>query len=115
MAAKMRGLPRSVVAGGVLLLMPPAVQATDEPLPICEIQSNTFDGDMSWYDLLTVDCLGGIVVGKFAGFRDRVIVWDPAPDPACGGVWRGIQVKDWNGGFFNNVALGDHVRIYNVF
>jgi len=98
---------------GILLLWPfmvPSV-ATGAWMTIEQIQSNTVDGDASVYDRQLLNCLGGVVTSKFAGWRPRVILWDP--DASDG--WGAVQVKDWTvGDLFNQVQPGDWVRLANV-
>ena len=96
----------SLVTGLVLV-----AQAANEPLTVYEIQSNTFDGDASAYQGQVIDCTGGIVVGKFAGTRPRIVLQDPAyPDG-----WGGIQVKDWTlSDLYDHVQIGDWVTLTNV-
>ncbi len=64
---------------------------TPQALSVYELQSNTSDGDGSVYDGQVVDCVGGIVVGKYDGGKPRVMLQDPANPTG----WGGIQVKDW--------------------
>jgi len=103
---------RVLTITSLVLAMLPASRATGQSLSICEIQSETVDGDVSVYDGDIINCDGGICVGKYAGYRPRIILHDPEqPDE-----WGGIQVKDWtNGDLFDNVELGDLVTLTNVY
>ncbi len=86
-------------------------------LTIYEIQSNTIDGDVSAHSGETIDCVGGIVVSKFPGYRPRIILQDPnRPNE-----WGGIQVKDWiwhsdpgEWELYDHVEIGDWVSLTNV-
>ncbi|UCE59821.1 MAG: hypothetical protein JSU63_20555 [Phycisphaerales bacterium] len=85
--------------------------AADDLLTIHELNFNTTDGDASAYADQVVDCAGGIVVGKFAGWRPRVILYDPTYADG----WRAIQVKDWTvGDLFDQVMLGDWIELYSM-
>ena len=105
-----------VVIVGIVVLVYTS-EARAQPLTIFEIQSSTSDGDASTYEGDVIDCVGGIVVSKFRGFRPRVVLQDPAdPDE-----WGGIQVKDWiyDSGqgewvLYDNVEIGDWVSLTNV-
>ena len=89
-------------------------------LTICQIQSNTSDGDASVYDgdgnLYNVS--GGICTAKFWRWgTPRVFLQDPnvPAEPPCSDGWRGIQVKDWTyGDLYDNVNIGDEVSLTNV-
>jgi len=107
----MPDLYQKVIAFVLLPILAMVARGGDEPLTIYEIQSNTVNGDATAYQGQVVDCAGGIVVGKFAGTRPRVILQDPAyPDG-----WGGIQIKDWTfGGLFDQVQIGDWISINNV-
>ncbi len=109
----MSGICRSIAWGmlGLTGIAACAAPASADPLTIYELQSNTTDGDASVYDTQTIDCVGGIVVGKFPGYRYRIALQDPAN--ATG--WGGIQVKDWtNDELYNNVEIGDWVSLTNM-
>ena len=105
-----------VVVVGIVVLVYTS-EARAQSLTIFEIQSSTSDGDASTYEGDVIDCVGGIVVSKFRGFRPRVVLQDPAdPDE-----WGGIQVKDWiyDSGqgewvLYDNVEIGDWVSLTNV-
>lgn len=64
----------------------------------------------SQYEYEEVDCHGGICTAKYLGFRPRLFLQDPN-DP---NGWGGIQVKDWNGGLYDYVDVGDWVALTNV-
>lgn len=101
----------AVIALSVLVLAGSSPRTLGDLLTIYQIQYTTNPDGSSNYDGQVVDCTGGIVVGKYAGFRPRVMLQDPAqPDG-----WGGIQVKDWtNGDLFDNVYPGDWVELTNV-
>lgn len=103
----------SIVVLAACPLMSAAIAgAADVALNIEELQSNTVDGDISVYDGQVVDCVGGIVVGKFSGSRPRIILEDPLSHDA----WAAIQVKDWTAAheLFGQVDIGDRVSLRNV-
>jgi hypothetical protein len=82
-----------------------------EPLSIYEIQFTTDMAGRSDHEGGVVDCVGGIVVGKYAGSRPRVILQDPTYPEG----WGGIQVKDWTiTDLFESVQVGDWVELTNV-
>ena len=88
----------------------------DEPngLSVYQIQFTEAADGTSPYAEMIVDCRGGIVVHKFAGYRPRFFIQDPCyPDG-----WGAIQVKDWltEQGYpiFNAVEPGDRVSLKNV-
>ena len=92
-----------------------AVSASGDPLTIFEIQTSMIDGDASTYEYSVVDCVGGIVVAKFAGYRPRLILQDPNhPDG-----WGAIQVKDWitadNFAMFQDAQVGDWIEFTNMY
>ena len=98
------------LTGVVMILVGPV--ALGDPLSIYELQYTTNPTGESEYVDQVVDCSGGIVILKFAGFRPRVILYDPAhPD-----AWGGIQVKDWSTtlDLFDHVELGDWISLTNV-
>jgi hypothetical protein len=57
-----------------------------------------------------VDCLGGIVTFKRGGGRPRLTIQDPNFPYG----WGGIQVKDFIGDSFDEVAIGDWISLSNV-
>jgi hypothetical protein len=89
-----------------------AASASAQALTIYEVQYTTNPDGTSDYDGQVVDCMGGIVVGKFAGFRPRIILQDPN-DPDG---WGAIQAKDWTSTLelFDNVQIGDWVEFTNM-
>ena len=101
---------------GLALTILPASWAAGQPfLSIYEIQSNTIDGDASYYNYATygqlVDCTGGVVIFKRGGSRPRIMLLDPQYQDG----WGGIQVKDYNNiGAFDGVAVGDWVKLTNM-
>jgi len=114
---------RTVSFLGLVLLMLSASRAIGDELTIHDIQSNTTDGDASVYACdpanvdQIIDCAGGVVIGKFRGFKPRVILQDP--DYPAG--WGAIQVKDWvyhsdvqEWELYDNVEIGDWVSLTNV-
>jgi hypothetical protein len=86
----------------------------DPALSIREIQETTDPNGASPYDGYVVDCLGGVCVAKYGGYRPRVFLQDPS-QPAG---WGGIQIKDWiaSDGYalFNDVQVGDWVMLTNM-
>ena len=111
-SAVRRIIPISIV---VLALLSQAgyLMADDDPnLSIFDIQYTTDPTGDSPYAGRIVDCLGGIVTHKFAGYRPKLTLYDPCR-PDC---WGGIQVKDWISPFdmFNSVQVGDWVSFENV-
>jgi len=80
-------------------------------LSIYEIQyTTTADGTSSW-NMQKVNCAGGIVIHKWSGGRQRVVLYDP--NNAAG--WGGIVAKADVGTYpFNTVNLGDWVALDNV-
>jgi hypothetical protein len=98
-----------IVATGLLAFG--TIGYADE-LSIYQIQYTDDPNGVSPYNGQTIDCLGGICIGKFPGSRPRVVLQDPAyPDG-----WGGIQVKDWTAGdLFDNVNVGDWVALASVF
>jgi hypothetical protein len=100
-----------MTAGAVVLLSAVLARGAGAPLTIYEIQSSTLDGDSTTYQGQVIDCVGGIVTGKYHGMRPRIILQDPANFDG----WGGIQVKDWTAGdLFDHVAVGDWVSVTNV-
>ena len=104
----------SKAAGAALalgLLTMAAPDAAAQPLSIYQVQYTTNADGSSDYDGQVIDCAGGICVGKFPGFRPRLILQDPDhPDG-----WGGIQVKDWtNGDLYDNVNIGDRITLTNM-
>ena len=79
-------------------------------LSIYEIQYTTDSNGTSPLDGTVVDCGGGVVVHKREGGRPRLVLQDP--NNAEG--WGGIQVKGWSYGAFDNVDIGDWVRLGNI-
>jgi hypothetical protein len=98
-----------LVASGLLVFG--TVGYADE-LSIYQIQYTDDPNGVSPYNGQTIDCLGGVCIGKFPGSRPRVVLQDPAyPDG-----WGGIQVKDWTAAdLFDNVNVGDWVALASVF
>ena len=84
------------------------VQATT--LSIYEIQHTDDANGVSPQNGNVVDCLGGIVTHKQSGGRPRLVLQDPN-DPAG---WGAIQVKGWSSDAFDDVEVGDRIRLTNV-
>ncbi|MBN2563201.1 MAG: hypothetical protein JXQ75_19940 [Phycisphaerae bacterium] len=111
-------------AGAALLIIVVGVLVTRtsaDPLTIYEIQSNTTDDDASVYDYAVVDCVGGVCVAKFPGYRPRLILADTNPDNyppdwSYEDGWGAIQAKDWIYPYdmFNDVQIGDRVEFTNM-
>jgi hypothetical protein len=80
-------------------------------LSIHTIQYTTnTDGTSDW-DTQQVNCLGGIVIHKWGGGRQRIVLYDPN-DPDG---WGGILVKGENNTTpFDSVNLGDWVSLDSV-
>ncbi len=89
-----------------------AARAGAQPLTTYQIQQPADAVGTSTYNGRIVDCAGGVVTHKFAGFKPRVVLQDPA---FCDG-WGGIQVKDWTAtrDLFDAVSVGDWVSLSNV-
>ncbi|MCP4590704.1 MAG: hypothetical protein GY842_08165, partial [bacterium] len=105
----------TVSAALVSVLLGSSTQfAAADALSIYEIQSNTTDGDASFYDYDVVDCVGGIVVAKFDGYRPRLVLQDPNYPSG----WGAIQVKDWitldDFAMFNDAEVGDWIEFTNM-
>jgi hypothetical protein len=79
-------------------------------LSIYEIQHTTDANGASLQNGNIVDCIGGIVTFKRAGGRPRLTIQDPNFPYG----WGGIQVKDFIGDSFDEVAVGDWVSLVNV-
>ena len=109
----MRGIIPISIAALVLLCQADYLPADDDPnLSIYEIQYTTDpDGDSPLAGEV-VDCLGGIVINKYPGYRPKLTLYDPCRPNS----WGGIQVKDWISPFnmFNSVQVGDWVSFENV-
>ncbi|MCK4341730.1 MAG: hypothetical protein KAY37_08415 [Phycisphaerae bacterium] len=109
------------VAGGLLpatFLAVVVPLSMAQPLTIHEIQYTDADDGASPYNGQVVDCVGGIVVAKYLGWRPRLILQDPLYplgwDYRDG--WCAIQVKDWTYDhvLWDNVRIGDWVEFTNV-
>jgi hypothetical protein len=89
-----------------------AVAVGDIPtLSIYQIQYTTnADGTSDW-DEQKVNCKGGIVIHKWGGGRQRIVLYDPNnPDG-----WGGILVKGENNTTpFDSINLGDWVALESV-
>ena len=80
-------------------------------LSIYQIQyaTNT-DGTSDW-DTQQVNCTGGIVIHKWGGGRQRIILYDPNNPTG----WGGILVKGENGTTpFDSINLGDWISLDSV-
>jgi len=80
-------------------------------LSIYDIQYTTDPAGDSPYADQTVDCLGGIVIHKYDGYKDKLTLYDPAnPDG-----WGGLAVKDFTGtDAFSGVNVGDWLSFTNT-
>ena len=87
------------------------LSASGTTLSIYQIQYTTNPDGTSDWDTQRVNCTGGIVIHKWGGSRQRVILYDPNnPDG-----WGGILVKgDINTTPFDDVNLGDWVSLDSV-
>jgi len=96
----------------VALVYPGVAGADVANLSIRQIQETADPAGNSPYNSSSVDCAGGIVIGKLASGQPRIQLYDPA-DP---NGWGGIQVKDWSVGaaLFNGVSPGDWVSFADI-
>jgi len=80
-------------------------------LSIYEIQYTTDLAGDSPYKDQTVNCLGGIVIHKYAGFRTKLTLYDPThPDG-----WGGLAIKDFTGtDAFSDINVGDRLSFTNI-
>lgn len=85
-----------------------SVQARE--LSIYEIQYTVDTNGVSPQNGQIIDCLGGIVTFKRAGGKARLTIQDPNFPYG----WGGIQVKDFIGGSFDEVTVGDWILLNNV-
>ena len=59
----------------------------------------------------TVDCLGGIVIHKYAGYKPKLTLYDPSHPNG----WGGLAVKDFTGNdVFAGVNVGDWLSFTNT-
>jgi len=81
-------------------------------LRIDQIQYTTAGDGGSPYAGQVVNCDGGVVVGKFAGTRPRLVLQDPGYPHG----WGAIQVKDWVYPYqmYTDAQIGDWVKLYNM-
>jgi len=98
---------RTVIVAIVLGFAGP-IQA--RALSIYEIQYTTDVNGISPQNGQIIDCLGGIVTFKRAGGKARLTIQDPNFPYG----WGGIQVKDFIGGSFDEVSVGDRILLNNV-
>ncbi len=89
-----------------------SIASMAQPLTIYDIQYTTDPEGASPYANQVVDCVGGVVVAKFAGYRPRLVIQDPSAPNG----WGGIQVKDWIYPFemFAEADLGDWIELTNM-
>ena len=104
----MKSMDLMVIIVVVLLGFMESVQA--RALSIYEIQCTTDANGFSPQNGKIVDCRGGLVTFKRAGGRARLTI----QDPNFPYEWGGIQVKDFIGGSFDEVAVSDWVSLSNV-
>ena len=80
-------------------------------LSIYDIQYTTDPAGDSPHADQTVDCSGGIVIHKYAGYSPKLTLYDPAnPDG-----WGGLVVKDFTGtDAFSGVNVGDWLSFTNT-
>jgi hypothetical protein len=97
-----------IVVAAVLGLVESAQPAE---FSIYEIQYTTDSNGVSPLDGTIIDCKGGVVVHKQEGNRPRLVLQDPNNPKG----WGGIQVKGWSYDAFDNVNIGDWVRLTNIF
>ena len=97
------------IAAMVLIGMANSLPAED--LSIYDIQYTTNADGTSLHVDEVVDCLGGIVIHKYAGYSPKLTLYDPAhPDG-----WGGLAVKDFTGtGAFSGVNVGDWLSFTNT-
>ncbi len=85
--------------------------ASAKLLSIFQIQCTPDANGVSTENGNIVDCLGGIVTSKPNLATPRFVI----QDPNCSDGWSAIQVKDEsNTGDFDDINVGDRVRLYNV-
>jgi len=87
--------------------------ALADPNSIYEIQYNAEDPNgNSPLEGRVINCLGGVVTHKYAGYKPKLTIQDP--NFPLG--WGAIQVKDWLTGapLFNKASVGDWVTLTNV-
>lgn len=97
----------SIIVLAVLRFVKP-VFAEDPNLSIYDIQFTVDVSGDSNYVGEVVNCLGGVVIHKYAGFNEKLFLYDGT---YCDG-WGGIVVKDFTGGtLFNDVNVGDWVSL----
>jgi hypothetical protein len=100
-----------VMIVAVILMTITVSFGTIPTLSIYQIQYTTNADGTSNYDTQTVNCTGGVVIHKWGGGRQRVVLYDPN-NSTC---WGGIVAKGPNGAYpFNSVNLGDWVALDNV-
>lgn len=88
--------------------------ALADPNSIYEIQYNAEDPNgNSPLEGRVINCLGGVVTHKYAGYKPKLTIQDP--NFPLG--WGAIQVKDWLTGapLFNKASVGDWVTLTNVY
>ena len=95
-----------------ILAAGPVPAAPGQVLTIRDVQYTVNSNGASDHDGEVIDCTGGIVVAKFAGYRPRLVLQVPN-DPDG---WGAIQAKDWIYPFdmFNTVQAGDWVEFTNM-
>lgn len=102
-----------VRAGGVIAVFGLVVVTAalgQDMVTIQEIQMTDHpDGDSPLNEVI-VDCVGGVVIFKREANKPRLVLADPN---AVDG-WGGIQVKGWSPDIFDDVAVGDWVKLEGV-
>ena len=85
--------------------------ASGTTLSIYQIQYTTnADGSSNWVGQ-QINCSGGIVIQKWVGGKQRIVLYDPNNSTG----WGGIYVKGDNGATpFNSVNIGDWICLNNV-
>ncbi len=97
------------IAAMVLLGMANGLPA--DVLSICDIQYTTDPDGNSPQVGNTVDCLGGIVIHKYAGYSPKLTLYDPANSNG----WGGLTVKDFTGtDAFSGINVGDWLSFTNT-
>ncbi|MCK4627438.1 MAG: hypothetical protein KAT56_00470 [Sedimentisphaerales bacterium] len=97
------------IAAMVLLGMANGLPA--DSLSIYDIQYTTNADGTSLHVNEVVDCFGGIVIHKYAGYSPKLTLYDPAhPDG-----WGGLTVKDFTGtDAFSGVNVGEWLSFTNT-
>ncbi|MEJ2703578.1 MAG: hypothetical protein P8Z79_14160 [Sedimentisphaerales bacterium] len=99
-----------VVTASIVAMIGAVSPLQANTLSIYEVQYTDDANGISPENGNLVDCLGGIVTHKQSGGRPRLVLQDPNYPTG----WGAIQVKGWSSDAFDNVEVGDRVRLTNV-